>query len=136
MSQENVEIVRRIYDAVARRDDMTPFEFYAKDIVWALSNSARAALYSQQVYRGHDGVRQSWREALAAFGEVDLQIEDVIDGAEHIVVGIREREVGRASGVPVEATHTAVWTLADGKVTRLRVFDDRKAALEAAGLRE
>jgi ketosteroid isomerase-like protein len=67
---------------------------------------------------------------------VDLQIEDVIDGAEHIVVGIREREVGRASGVPVEATHTAVWTLADGKVTRLRVFDDRKAALEAAGLRE
>jgi ketosteroid isomerase-like protein len=136
MSQQNVEIVRRIYDAVARRDDMTPFEFYAKDIVWDLSNSARAALYSQQVYRGHDGVRQSGRETLAVFGEVDFEVEEVLDDAEHVIAVIREREVGRASRVPVEATHTAVWTLADGKVTRLRVFDDRKAGLQAAGLRE
>jgi ketosteroid isomerase-like protein len=136
MSQENVEIVRRIYDAVARRDDMTPFEFYARDIVWDLSNSSRAALSSQPVYRGHDGVRQAGREALAAFGEVDFEVVEVLDDAEHVIAIIREREVGRASRVPVEATHTAVWTLAYGKVTRLRVFDDRKAALQAVGLRE
>jgi hypothetical protein len=30
MSQENVEIVRRIYDAAARHDDPTPFEVYAE----------------------------------------------------------------------------------------------------------
>jgi hypothetical protein len=29
MSQENVEIVRGIYDAVARRDGVTPFKAYA-----------------------------------------------------------------------------------------------------------
>jgi ketosteroid isomerase-like protein len=52
------------------------------------------------------------------------------------VAVIREHEVGRASGVPVEMTHTAVWTLADGKVTKMQVFDDRHQALEAAGLRE
>lgn len=61
MTQENVEVVRGIHDAVARRDDVAPFEVYAEDIVWDLSNSARAALYSQPVYRGHEGVRQSWR---------------------------------------------------------------------------
>ena len=41
MSQENVELVRRIYDAAARRDDATPFEFYAVDIVWDLTNTRR-----------------------------------------------------------------------------------------------
>ena len=54
----------------------------------------------------------------------------------HVVANIRERGVGKASGVLVEARHTAVLTLADGKVTRLQVFDDRQQALEAAGLRE
>jgi len=30
----------------------------------------------------------------------------------------------------------AVWTLADGKVIKLQVFDDRQQGLEAAGLSE
>ena len=38
MSEENVEIVRGIYDAVARRDGVTPYEVYAEDIVWDFSN--------------------------------------------------------------------------------------------------
>jgi ketosteroid isomerase-like protein len=136
MSRENVEVVRRVYDAVARRDSVTPFKVYAEDIVWDLSNSARAALYSQPVYRGHEGVRRSWREALSAFGEVDFEVEKLVDAGEHVVADIREREVGKASGAPVEATHTAVWTLADGKATRLQVFDHHQDGLEAVGLGE
>jgi ketosteroid isomerase-like protein len=136
MSQANVEVVRQIYDAVARRDSVTPFRFYADDIVWDLSTWAAVVFYARPVYRGHDGVRQLWRETLAAFGEVDFQVEEVIDGGERVVAAIREREIGRASGVPVEARHTAVWTLADGKVTRMQIFSERPEALEAAGLRE
>jgi ketosteroid isomerase-like protein len=136
MSQANVEVVRQIYDAVARRDSVTPFRFYADDIVWDLSTWAAVVFYSRPVYRGHDGVRELWRETLAAFGEVDFQVEEVIDGGERVVAAIREREIGRASGVPVEARHTAVWTLADGKVTRMQIFSERPEALEAAGLRE
>src|SRR5260370_1273997 len=44
MSRENVDVVRGIYDAVARRDVVAPFEVYAEDIVWDLSNARRAAL--------------------------------------------------------------------------------------------
>jgi ketosteroid isomerase-like protein len=62
MSQENVEIVRRIYDAVARRDDVTPFEVYAEDIVWEIDQRA-AGLMPKRVYQGHEGVRQFWRDA-------------------------------------------------------------------------
>ena len=36
----------------------------------------------------------------------------------------------------MEASHLAVWTLADGKVVRLQTFLDRQEALEAVGLSE
>ncbi len=136
MSQENVEVVRRIYDAVARRDGVTPFELYAEDIVWDLSNARRALVTTKPVYQGHEGVRQFWREALSSFGEVNFEVEELIDAGDQVLAVIREREVGRASGAPVETTHLAVYTLADGKVIQMQLFDDRQQALEAAGLRE
>jgi ketosteroid isomerase-like protein len=136
MSQENVELVRGVYDAVARRDAETPFEFYAEDIVWDMSNWRRAYLYSQPVYHGHEGVRQAWRDVLSAFGEIDFEVEELVDAGDRVLAVIHEREIGRASGVPVEATHLAVWTLAEGKVIRLQVFDDRQEALEAVRLSE
>jgi hypothetical protein len=64
----NVEIVRGIYDAVARRDNVTPFEVYAEDIVWDVSNASRGGLGPKLVYHGHEGVRQFWRDGVAAFG--------------------------------------------------------------------
>ena len=136
MSRENLEVVRKVYDAVARRDDATPFEYYAEDIVWDISNTRRAGLFMQPVYHGHEGVRRAWRESLSAFGEVDFEVEELIAAGDHVLAVLRERVVGRASGVPVETTHAAVWTLADGKVIRLQVFDDRQRALEAIGLSE
>ena len=134
MSQENVEIVRSIYEAVTRRDSATPFEIYAEDIVWDVSNSSRAVLAMKPVYHGHKGVRQYWRENLSSFGEVDFEVRELIDAGDHVLAVIREHEVGRASGVPVEATHLVVWTLADGMVIRIQVFDDREQALKAVGL--
>jgi ketosteroid isomerase-like protein len=136
MSRENVEVVQRIYDALARRDDLTPFELYAEDIVWDVSNLATAALNPKLIYHGHQGVRQAWRNALSAFSEIRFEVEELTDAGDHVLAVIREREVGRTSGVPVKATHAAVWTLTGGKVTRMQAFDHRQQALEAAGLRE
>ena len=133
MSRENVEIARRIYDAVAQRDAATPFAYYAEDIVWDVSNSRRATLM-HSVYHGHEGVRQSWRDGLSAFGEIDLEVEELIDAGDQVLAVIREREVGRASGAPVETTHLAVFTLTGGKIVQMQVFDDRQQALEPAGL--
>jgi ketosteroid isomerase-like protein len=136
MSQENVDVVRRIYDAAARRDDVIPFEVYAEDIIWDISNSRRALLAMKPVYHGHDGVRQYWRENISVFGEVDFEVEELIDAGDQVLAVIREREVGRASGVPVETAHLAVYTLTGGKVIHMQVFDDRRQALKAAGLSE
>lgn len=134
VSRENVELVRRIYDAVIRGDDMTPFEIYAEDIAWDVSAARRATFFTQPVYHGHEGVRQAWREVLSAFRDVDFDVDELIDCGDQVLGTLSEREVGRASGVPVETTHLAVWTFADGKAIRMQLFDDRNRALEAVRL--
>jgi ketosteroid isomerase-like protein len=136
MSRENVEVVRRIYDAVARRDSDTPFELYADDVVWDVSGWRPGALMARTQYHGHAGVREVWRETLAIWSEVDFEVYELLDVGDRVLAALREREVGRASGVPIEATHAAVWTLAGGKVVRLQVFDDREQALAVIGQQE
>jgi ketosteroid isomerase-like protein len=134
MSRENIEVVRTIYDAVGRRDVATPFDLYAEDIVWDLSAWRPAELDPVRVYTGHEGVRKAWRDRLSAWSEVDYEVEELVEAGDRVVAVIRDRQIGRSSGVPIEAAHAAVWTLADGKVTRLQVFDERRQAFEAAGL--
>ena len=138
MSQENVELVRGIYDAVERRDDVSPYEVYGEDIVWDMSHVPYGHLLTRPVFHGHEGVRQFWREMVAGFGVWDLEVVEIIDGGDRVLAVVRDRAVGRVSGVPVQSGHIAVWTLSAGKVTRLQTFEpgDRKRALEAAGLSE
>ena len=131
-----MNVVRRLYDAAARRDDATPYEVYSEDIVFDISNSRRVALALRPIYHGHEGVRQYWRETTSVFGEIDFEVNELIDAGDQVLAVIREREVGRASGAPVGATHLALYTLSGGKVTQLQVYDDRQQALEAAGLEE
>jgi ketosteroid isomerase-like protein len=134
VSQANIDVVRRIYDAAARRDDETPFEVYAEDIICDISNSRPALLAMKPVYHGHEGVRQCWREFVSAFGEVDFEVEELTDAGDQVLAVIRKREVGRGSGVPVETTHLAVLTLSGGKVVQIQMFDDPQPAREAAWL--
>ncbi len=135
MPQENVAVVRRIYEAVARRDDVTPFEHYADDVVWDISGWHTAVLYRKSVYHGHEGIRENWRESVEAFGAIDFTVEELAEVGGKVVARVHEHHVGRASGAPAEATHWAVWTLAGGLVVRLDVVDTRNQALEVVGRR-
>jgi ketosteroid isomerase-like protein len=132
MAQENVEIVRGVYDAFARRDNAAPFAVYAPDIEWDLRESV--ALDAPTVYHGHDGVRRAFRNWLAPFHNFKFRTEEMQASGDHVLVTIDEHGVGRASGVVVDRRHYALWTLRGGKVVRLRVYLDRAEALEAAGL--
>ena len=133
MSHENVEIVRRAYEAFARRDSVTPFELYAPDIEWDVTG---VHLEGTAVYHGHDGVRASFRDLVAVFRDFEFQALDLKPCGERVLVTVQEHGVGRGSGVVVDRRHYAVWTLRDGMVIRMRAYLDHGEALRAAGLRE
>ena len=54
MSEENVEIVRRVYDAAAQRDADGIFALYDPEVEL---DASRLGLADLDVYHGHDGLR-------------------------------------------------------------------------------
>jgi ketosteroid isomerase-like protein len=130
MSQENVEIVRRAWEAYMRRD-----------------NEATLALYDQEVelhhpvdgsvYRGLDGVRTYFRDWFDVWGEQSFNnLKELIDAGDDVIAVMHVGARGRRSGVAVERREWHVWTLRDGKLWRLRIYATKSEALEAAGVWE
>ena len=82
MSQENVEIVRDLLEAFARRDHERAFRVYDPEIEWDASQQEWLIVDTKRVYRGHDGVREYWRRWLSAWEDLEFEIEDILDGGE------------------------------------------------------
>jgi ketosteroid isomerase-like protein len=136
MSQENVEIVRRVYDAAARRDTETVLALYDEEVEWDMSRGAWADLEGGGVHYGHAGLRDWWRRQLEIWEKWEDSPDEVIEAGEQVVSVVISRSRGRTSGADVESNHAAVWTLRDGRVLRVEWFPSRAEALEAVGLAE
>ncbi len=135
MSQENVEIMQRYYAAWLRRD---PSEMGTLDPEIELHpDPANEWVGIDDVYRGPEGVRRYIRTVEEAVVDYRPEIERLIDAGDKVVTLAIESGRGRGSGAAVQSNRTAhVWTLRDGKATRLDLYNDRTVALKAVGLEE
>jgi ketosteroid isomerase-like protein len=138
MSQENVEIVRRVYEAVARRDAAVVFALYDPEVELDGSRLPESALTGlPHPLRGHEGLRKIARSWNEAWEYAEDHCDDLIDaGGEHVISVVTRRGRGLASGVEVETRRGGVWTIRDGKVVRTVWFPSVEEALEAVGLSE
>jgi ketosteroid isomerase-like protein len=131
MSEENVEIVRRSYEAYERGDLEAVRETVDPEIVvcrWELDAAT---------YHGWEGLLAAISEWVEGFDEFTLTGEEFIDANQHqVLVRIRQSAVGAQSGVPIEADFWHLHTIHDGKATRLDMFPTKAQAREAAGLSE
>jgi ketosteroid isomerase-like protein len=87
-------------------------------------------------YYGVEAVAAYTRAILEPMRRLTMEAEEIIEAGDSVLVGVRQRGIGRASGVPTEARYFTLWTFRGGKAIRLESFTDRAAALEAAGLSE
>ncbi len=132
-----MEIVRRIYDAVARGDAATVLSLYDAEVEFDFSRSAQGKLgLMESVYRGHQGVRAWVRERHEDWEAIEDDLEELIDTGEQVVSVVTHRGLGRASGIKVEMPGAGLWTVRGGKVVRAVWFQNREDALEAARLSE
>jgi ketosteroid isomerase-like protein len=136
MSEENLEIVRRIWDADASRDAATILALYDPQVEWDMSQFPLGTLSRRAVYHGHEGLRDWFREWTEAWENIQQSPHELIDAGDHVVSVSTTRGRGRASGAEVVWERiAAVWTVRDGKVARVVWFQTRGEAFEAAGLR-
>jgi len=138
VSQENVEIVRRLFDAVAGRDAATVLALYDRDLEWDGSRSRWSELLQAGVsFRGHEGLRRFSRAYYEMWESFHDEIQELIDAGDHVVSVVTTRGRGRASGIDVEWRGNAgVWTIREGKIVKVAWFSTRSEALKAVGLEE
>jgi ketosteroid isomerase-like protein len=131
MSQENVEIIRAFFEAYNRED----FEAALKDAApgFVLDFSRSLGPY-RGVYR-LDQIRGLFEEINATFDSVRFDAHNFIDGAECVVVPVTTHFRGR-DGIEVQARVTHLWTIHDGAVTSVSLYQELPEALQAAGLGE
>jgi ketosteroid isomerase-like protein len=126
MSQESVELVRRIYEAWDRGES-------ARDLI------AEDMEYVNPSYAVEPGTRHG-RKSLGlvrdTYEDFELKIERIIDAGDETVVLAHYTASGPISGVPVAGEHGYVWTVRDGLAVRFQWFQSHREALEAAGLSE
>jgi ketosteroid isomerase-like protein len=132
MSVENVEIVRRGYEKF-RLTGLFVAELSTPKFVWDMSNFR--GWPEQQVYEGSEGAQAFLDDWTDAWDDWELEVDALHDGGEKVVALLHQRGRSKATGMPVEMSLAQVWTLRDGKQTRMDMYSDQSEALEAAGLR-
>ena len=128
MSPEDLETVRRAYDAFARGDLETLRTFLAPDIEWRTTPDVPFL----GTYSGIDEFLRGMDEWTGAFEEITTRVEELIDTGEHVIVRHRMRGRGRDSGVEVDLEISQVVAVRDGKLIRMHDYASREEALEAA----
>ncbi len=79
MSEASVEIVRRAYEAAARRDVSTTLALYGSEVEWDISHApARDLLGEPHVYHGHAGLQSFFRAWHEAWEHVEPDLEELI----------------------------------------------------------
>jgi ketosteroid isomerase-like protein len=133
VSQENVEIVRRSFEAFARGDFDAAFSAYDPSIEWRTA----ADEPDQQTHRGLAGVRGfvgSLAEPWADRFEGVMEFEAFIDRGNWVVVPWSARVQGRGSGIAVDLRETYVVRVQGAKIVRVEEYRSRQEALEAVRL--
>jgi ketosteroid isomerase-like protein len=136
MSQENVEIVRRVFDDRENRGLQKTAETYWHPEIEYVEDPRFPGASS---YRGRDQVLRCWQGYLEVLGDekdITVTVEDVFDAGERQVAFVRFRGHATASGVPYEYLWGYVVEVRDGRLASIRAYYRPEEALEAAGLSE
>lgn len=132
MSQENVDIVRRMYEHAAERPEAL-YEVLADDVYW----DARAVEQLElSIAQGREAVMEFFRRWVGAFADWGFECEELIDAGDSVIARIHQWGRGKGSGVEVDGRFWQVWTFRDEKAIRTTHHREKAAALEAAGLSE
>jgi ketosteroid isomerase-like protein len=130
MSQENVEVVQRSLEAWNRRDLTAWLTTLSADaeIDWT-----RAQGPFKGAYRGHREHRTFWEVFWSTFEDVRVEAYGFTAAGAEVVWSNTTRFRGR-DGIEVSAKSTLVNTIENGQIVRVRMFQERAEALEAACL--
>ena len=131
MSQENVDLTRRAFQAFGARDLDALLAILDDDV------EAFPILAGMEgSFHGHEGVRRWWGALLGTFPDFQAKVIEVEDLGDLTVTAIRMRGHGAESDTRLDAQGWQVTRFRNGKCTEWRVYTSRAEVLNAVGLSE
>jgi len=142
MTEENLELVRRVYaegplGLEARpEDERARVDRLFRDYYDERLEIRMPADYpeGEQVLRGRDGLAKLLAMLRDTWAEFRFEPERFIAAGHRVAVLVRVVAEGGASGVTTERRTAHVWTVRGGRLSAIQIYRDREQALEAAGL--
>jgi ketosteroid isomerase-like protein len=131
MSEENIELLRRFTEAL-NRGDLDG----AIALVDPLPEFQSVPPGLAAVQRGPEGLRQIVEGYWSEFDDTHVELHELIDAGDQVFLSATFHGRGKRSGAETSWHAWNVWTVRDGRVVRWQGFNDRDAALGAAGLSE
>jgi ketosteroid isomerase-like protein len=127
MSEENVRIVRRVYESWAR-GDFSEREAFDPQVEFEMVDWPHPVKS-----RGLEAMRETWLATLSAWDDFRAVPSEFIDHGDNVLVVNRIHARGKGSGAEVSADTATVWTVVDRRVVRLALYWDTGRARAAAG---
>ncbi len=132
MSKENVEMVRRVYEAASQRDWESALRDAHPDLVLTFQVGPQAG-----THRGREAAIGVASDITAGFDAWVLEPLQFFEREDQVVAIVRNRLRPKGgTGGEFEYRNGHIWTFRDGRVTSLVGYPNPEEALEAAGLSE
>jgi uncharacterized protein len=132
MSQENAELVRRVYEAVDRDDLDGAVSYLHPEIEFHTYTQSPEA----GTYRGPEAVRAYNEGLFAQFERIHYEVEEIVDADDQVVVVTTQHAVPKGGRQEIEVRMAELWTVRDGLLAERHSYSTREQALDAAGLSE
>lgn len=133
MSQEKVEVMRRVFDDWGRGDFRPAVELFDPHVLLVL----RPGFPDAGRYLGPEEIANYMRRyLLVSWSDLALEADELVDAGDSVVVHVRQRGVGLGSGAVTELRYFQVWTFRGDAVIRIESIREREEALDAVGLHE
>ena len=126
------EAVRRIVEALNRRDFDAALSLYTPDVVWELPPLGLAVVeYGPLV--GREGMRRAWEDRTKSFEDFEFDSEDHHDLGSGVTFGVLVQR-GRPHGSDrfIETRMGVVATWRHGRIAHARMYQDVDEARAAA----
>ena len=132
MSEENVEIIKRMTAAYNRGDWDAVLSYAAPD---AKFDTSRDLNEWRGIYESRDDVKRVWEGFNGQWESWRIEIDEFVPIGENVVVTRQTGYFRGRDGIKVTAHTSSVWTFREGAVSAW-VHHDEDGALKAAGLSE
>jgi uncharacterized protein len=132
MSQENLQVVRAMFDAFSRGDTPALLKLADSSVVFTPIPDTPDV----QTFHGLEGLVQGLAQTTEIWDDFSAELREMRDFDDHVLASLRWWGRGPSSGIQMEVDIYALYTFRKGKIVRLQLFSSEQQALEAEGLPE